>query len=193
VGLLLSDGRRAVSCNNVDTGPSFIFAGRCRTTRRAGSLNCARGHGLNISYLGGWNERGHDSNWYKNLRTALNNNGFAGVQIVGDATLKNAVVVLGNHYVCGYLSQAESCGSSANAQSSGKPLWASEFGSQDFNDGAVPYIRTITRGYLDAQLTGFSYIYISRSVGESDGGPSAGVETQRRREPCPASSIGSPH
>ena len=131
-------------------------------------LNCAKGHGLTINYLGGWNERGHDSGWYKNLRTSLNNAGYGAVQIVGDdsgwgmadefagdATLKNAVGVLGNHYVCGYLSQADSCSTTTNARSSGKPLWASEFGSQDDNSGVVPYIRTVNRGYLDAEITGY--------------------------------------
>ncbi|MFF5075459.1 ricin-type beta-trefoil lectin domain protein [Actinoplanes sp. NPDC000266] len=131
-------------------------------------LNCARGHGLTISYLGGWNERGHDSGWYKSLRSSLNAAGYSAVQIVGDdsgwsmadefagdPTLRNAVGVLGNHYVCGYLSQAESCSTTQNARSSGKPLWASEFGSQDDNDGVVPYIRTVNRGYLDAEITGF--------------------------------------
>ncbi|MEV4636968.1 RICIN domain-containing protein [Actinoplanes sp. NPDC049548] len=131
-------------------------------------LTCAKQHGLTINYLGGWNERGHDSGWYKNLRTALNNAGYAAVQIVGDdsgwgmadefgndAALKNAVGVLGNHYVCGYLSQAETCSTTQNARSSGKPLWASEFGSQDDNSGVVPYIRTVNRGYLDAEITGY--------------------------------------
>lgn len=131
-------------------------------------LKCATSHGLTISYLGGWNERGHDSTWYKNLRTGLDNAGFGSVQIVGDDSgwsmadefaadpaLKNAVGTLGNHYVCGYLSQAESCSTTANARSSGKPLWASEFGSQDDNDGVVPYIRTVNRGYLDAEITGY--------------------------------------
>jgi len=131
-------------------------------------LNCAKGHGLTISYLGGWNERGHDSGWYKNLRTSLNAAGYASVQIVGDdsgwsmadefagdPTLKTAVGVLGNHYVCGYLSQADSCSTTQNARSSGKPLWASEFGSQDDNSGVVPYIRTVNRGYLDAEISGY--------------------------------------
>ncbi|BCY11436.1 ricin-type beta-trefoil lectin domain protein [Actinoplanes sp. L3-i22] len=131
-------------------------------------LTCAKRHGLTISYLGGWNERGHDSAWYKSLRTGLNNAGFGAVQIVGDDSgwgmadefaadpaLKSAVGVLGNHYVCGYLSQADSCGVTANARSSGKPLWASEFGSQDDNAGVVPYIRTVNRGYLDAEISGY--------------------------------------
>lgn len=131
-------------------------------------LKCAKGHGLNINYLGGWNERGHDSNWYINLRSSLNNAGFGSVKIVGDdsgwgmadetgsnAALNNAVQVFGDHYVCGYLSDATSCGSSANARASGKPLWASEFGSQDQDAGVVPFIRTITRGFLDAKISGF--------------------------------------
>jgi O-glycosyl hydrolase len=131
-------------------------------------LNCAEQHGLTVGYLGGWNERGHDSTWYKNLRTALDNAGFGAVRIVGDDSgwgmadefgadpaLEHAVGVLGNHYVCGYLSQAESCSATANARNSGKPLWASEFGSQDDNDGVVPYIRTVNRGYLDAGLSGY--------------------------------------
>ncbi|MGI5239859.1 ricin-type beta-trefoil lectin domain protein [Dactylosporangium sp. CA-139066] len=131
-------------------------------------LNCAKGHGITVNYLGGWNERGHDSTWYKNLRTGLNNAGFGSVQIVGDDSgwgmadefaadpaLKNAVGVLGNHYVCGYLSQADSCSTTSNARSSGKQLWASEFGSQDDMTGVVPFIRTVNRGYLDAEISGY--------------------------------------
>ena len=131
-------------------------------------LNCAKQHNLTISYIGGWNERGHDSTWYKNLRTGLDKAGYGAVQIVGDDSswsmadefaadpaLKNAVGVLGNHYVCGYESQADSCSTTTNARNSGKQLWASEFGSQDDNAGVVPYIRTLNRGYLDAEITGY--------------------------------------
>ncbi|MFJ7217666.1 ricin-type beta-trefoil lectin domain protein [Amycolatopsis sp. NPDC098790] len=131
-------------------------------------LDCAKRHGLTISYLGGWNERGHDKTWYENLRAALNARGYGAVQIVGDDTGWNtaddmladsrfnaAVGVVGSHYPCGYLSDATTCASSANAVATGKPLWASEFGSQDFNTGSAAYIRTITRGYLDGQMTGF--------------------------------------
>ena len=40
---------------------------------------------------------------------------------------------------------------SANAINSGKTLWTSENGSQDYNDGAKPLARGINRGYLDGQ------------------------------------------
>ena len=151
----------------LDRRRELLVPGHDRTTTSRG---CAarKGTACRSRYLGGWNERGHDSGWYKQLRTSLDAAGFGSVKIVGDDSgwgmadefgadpaLKNAVSVLGNHYVCGYLSQADSCSVTANARVSGKPLWASEFGSQDDNDGVVPYIRTITRGYLDAELTGF--------------------------------------
>ncbi|MFI9006137.1 ricin-type beta-trefoil lectin domain protein [Actinosynnema sp. NPDC053489] len=132
-------------------------------------LNCAKRHGLTIGYLGGWNERGHNKTWYENLRSALNANGFGAVQIIGDdsfgwstaddvladSAFRAAVGVIGAHYPCGYLGAATSCPSSANAVATGKPLWASEFGSQDYITGSAPYIRSITRGYLDGQMTGF--------------------------------------
>ena len=41
-------------------------------------LNCAKSHGLAISYLGGWNERGYNISWYEQLRSALNSNGYSG-------------------------------------------------------------------------------------------------------------------
>ncbi|WP_220505553.1 RICIN domain-containing protein [Microbispora sp. H10830] len=132
-------------------------------------LNCAKQHGLTISYIGGWNERGHNKTWYENLRSALNSNGYGNVQIVGDDSFglstaddmqsdpafKAAVGVVGSHYLCGYLGDATSCPSSANAVATGKPIWNSEFGSQDYISGSAPYIRSITRGYLDGQMTGF--------------------------------------
>src|SRR3954469_13091409 len=39
-------------------------------------LGCATSHGLTINYLGGWNEKGRDLNWYKNLRSSLNSHGY---------------------------------------------------------------------------------------------------------------------
>src|SRR6266540_4233224 len=28
-------------------------------------LGCAKGHGLTVDYIGGWNEKGHDKTWYE--------------------------------------------------------------------------------------------------------------------------------
>jgi Glycosyl hydrolase family 59/NPCBM/NEW2 domain len=132
-------------------------------------LGCAKGHGLNIKYLGGWNERGHNADWYVQLRSALDAHGYSGVQIVADDSgwdvaddmakdpaFNNAVSVIGAHYPCGGDGgSADSCSSTTVAQNNGKPLWASENGSQDMNTGAPALIRSITRGYVDAKMTSY--------------------------------------
>ncbi len=129
-------------------------------------LNCAASHGLTINYLGGWNERGYNINWYEQLRSTLNADGYSAVQIVGadsDWTIANdlvsnpsfasAVQIVGAHYPCGYLSSESSCPSTANAVATGKQLWASENGSQDLNNGAAAMARADNRDYLDGQMT----------------------------------------
>ncbi|MGA5304659.1 ricin-type beta-trefoil lectin domain protein [Nucisporomicrobium flavum] len=132
-------------------------------------LGCAASHGLTIDYLGGWNERGRDLTWYKNLRSALNSRGFPNVKIVAsdefgwgtaddaqrDPAFGNAVSVVGSHYVCGYRSAQTDCPSSANAINSGKTLWASENGSDDYNAGAQALARGINRDYIDGKMTAY--------------------------------------
>jgi hypothetical protein len=131
-------------------------------------LNCAKSHGLTISYLGGWNERNYVISWYEQLRSTLNADGYSAVQIVGadsgwgiatdiasNSTFAQAVSVIGVHYPCGYLSAATSCAANSTAIGTGKPLWASENGSEDMNSGAPALIRSITRGYTDADLTAY--------------------------------------
>jgi O-glycosyl hydrolase len=133
-------------------------------------LGCAKQHGLTVDYLGGWNERGYNIAWYEQLRTALNANGFAAVQVVGadsdwsiagdiasNPTFANSVNIIGVHYPCagGDGGNADTCTGNATATATGKPLWASENGSQDMTSGAPALIRSITRGYLDGQLTAY--------------------------------------
>ncbi|WP_405427780.1 ricin-type beta-trefoil lectin domain protein [Micromonospora sp. NBC_00617] len=132
-------------------------------------LDCAATHGLTINYLGGWNEKGYNATWYKNLRSALNSHGYSSVKIVAsddfgwaaadeslrDPAFANAVQVFGSHYVCGYRSAQSSCPSSNNAVSTGKSLWASENGSDDYNAGAQALARGINRGYIDGKMTGY--------------------------------------
>ncbi|MFJ6465548.1 ricin-type beta-trefoil lectin domain protein [Streptomyces sp. NPDC091387] len=133
-------------------------------------LGCAKQHGLNIKYLGGWNERGHNVDWYIQLRSALNDAGYGSVQLVADdsgwdvaddmaanTAFKNAVSVIGAHYPCGYGNDniATTCSTTTTARNSGKPLWASEGGSNDMDSGAPALIRAITRGYTDARMTSY--------------------------------------
>ena len=133
-------------------------------------LNCAKSHGLTINYLGGWNERGYNISWYEQLRSTLNADGYSGVQIVGadsdwsiasdiasNSAFASAVSIIGVHYPCagGDGGSADNCPANSTAIGTGKPLWASENGSQDLNSGAPALIRSITRGYIDADLTAY--------------------------------------
>lgn len=132
-------------------------------------LGCATSHGLTVDYLGGWNEKGFNATWYKNLRVALDAGGYSAVKIVAsddfgwgaadealrDPAFGRAVAVFGSHYVCGYRSAQTDCPSSSNAVNSGKPLWASENGSDDYNAGANALARGINRGYLDGKMTAY--------------------------------------
>ncbi len=134
-----------------------------------GWLGCAKQDGLSIDYLGGWNERGYNIAWYEQLRSTLNADGYSGVQIVaadsdwsvandvaGNSAFANSVSIIGTHYPCGGDGgDATSCPGNPTATGTGKPLWASENGSQDMNTGAPALIRSITRGYLDANLTAY--------------------------------------
>ncbi|PKV89453.1 RICIN domain-containing protein [Streptomyces sp. TLI_146] len=130
-------------------------------------LGCAKQHNLTIDYLGGWNERGFNAAWYKNLHATLAAKGYAtkvvgaddGWQIAtamrGDSALNAAVDIVGAHYPCGYMSAMTSCSTTPDALATGKQLWASENGSEDAATGAVPMARAINRGYLDARMTAF--------------------------------------
>ncbi|MEY9877352.1 hypothetical protein ABH931_006876 [Streptacidiphilus sp. MAP12-33] len=130
-------------------------------------LGCAKSHGLTIDYLGGWNERGFNASWYESLHAALAANGYA-TKVVGadsdwsiatsmrsDSALNSAVDIIGAHYPCSYMSAMTTCSSSADAQATGKQLWASENGSEDFDTGGAPIARAINRGYLDAKMSAF--------------------------------------
>jgi hypothetical protein len=133
-------------------------------------LGCAKADGLTINYLGGWNERGYNIAWYEQLRSTLNADGYSAVEIVGadsdwsvatdvadNSAFANAVQIIGTHYPCqgGDGGNADTCPGNTTAEGTGKPLWASENGSQDMNSGAPALIRSITRGYTDAEMTAY--------------------------------------
>ncbi|MEV4313680.1 ricin-type beta-trefoil lectin domain protein [Actinocrispum sp. NPDC049592] len=133
-------------------------------------LDCAKSHNLTIDYLGGRNERGRDLGWYKNLRPALNSHGYSAVKVVAsddasgwgvaddavrDSAFASSVNILGTHYVCGYRGPQTNCPSSSNALATGKTLWASENGSDDYNAGSPALARGINRDYIDGKMTAY--------------------------------------
>jgi hypothetical protein len=154
--------------NNPDPGQGYFWS-TDMINYLVSWLGCAKSHGLSINYLGGWNERGYNIAWYEQLRSTLNADGYSAVTIVGadsDWSIANdiddtpafaaAVGVIGSHYPCGGDGgSADTCSTTSQALSSGKPLWASENGSQDTDSGAPALIRSIVRGYTDADLTAY--------------------------------------
>jgi hypothetical protein len=132
-------------------------------------------HGLTIDYIGGWNESNviesyqnhHD--WYIRLKNALVANGLStkliafdatgGDLVIGnsmrdDAQFRAAVDVMGVHYPCRNIGDpATSCLDTSVLQANGKPIWASEHGSQNFNTGAPQLARAINRDYIDSRIT----------------------------------------
>lgn len=134
-----------------------------------GWFGCAAQHHLPIDYIGGWNEREYDAAWYKKFKAALVAGGHAGTKVVGadsydwglasamaaDPQLNAAIDVVGMHYPCGYLGSMTTCNSTPAAQALGKPIWASESGSQDYNSGAPAVARAINRDYIDGRMTSF--------------------------------------
>ncbi|MFD1047425.1 galactosylceramidase, partial [Kibdelosporangium lantanae] len=135
-------------------------------------LGCAKQHGLTIDYITSvQNEKQWSADWTVTIRNALNANGYSNVKVIsGDSwpgdwgpagpissntAYRNATDVLSAHYTCGYLSAQTSCTVPANVASSGKTLWSSENGSQDYNDGAKPLARGINRVYIDGKMTAY--------------------------------------
>ncbi|MFI1092595.1 galactosylceramidase [Streptomyces sp. NPDC020917] len=142
-------------------------------------LGCAKQHGLNFSYMGGWNEKGGwNAAWWKDLRASLDQHGFSSVKLVAadqvssfsdvsgamakDADFAKAVSVIGEHYPCGWngptpISQYPNvethCPSSAAAQALGTPLWASEQGSMSYSAGGLPMARANNIDYVDGRMT----------------------------------------
>ncbi len=142
-------------------------------------LNCAKSHGLTISYLGGWNEHGFNIHWFQSMRRALDLHGYSSVKLVAaDAhpaggryrpstawlvaiaaarhpAFRAAISVLGAHDTCGLPTLGYRCESTLVARRLRRPLWESELGTLDGNSGAANLARTINHGYFQAGITGF--------------------------------------
>ncbi len=125
-------------------------------------------HGLTIDYIGCRNEMACTATWLEQLKAALTSHGLStkvvsddnvgwgvATTLHGDATYAAAVDIVGSHYPCGYMNTGETCAATgtATAIALGKPLWASEQGSQRFDTGALPMARMYSRGYIQAKMT----------------------------------------
>lgn len=132
-------------------------------------LDCAKSNGFTIDYIGGWNERSWNADWYIALDKALEKR-YPTIQIVAaddvnkpwsiatemtkNAELKRAVDIVGDHSACKWRSPYMECASTADARSLGKPLWNSEHSSLGHDVGAIPLARAMNRLYIQGRITG---------------------------------------
>lgn len=116
-------------------------------------------YGLEIDYIGSWNERAYNTTYLKTLRKHLDTAGATNTKIVApdsgwsiagdilaDPDLAAAVWGIGAHY--------PGMSSSSQAEQTGKPLWASEDDSTYNNDvGAECWARIINRNFVNGNMT----------------------------------------
>ncbi|CAE7023212.1 galc [Symbiodinium natans] len=117
-------------------------------------------YGLDIDYLGIWNERASDSSFVQVLRKTLNQAGYAGTKLVvkdGDMGICNdllkdkayadAVDIVGLHYPSDF-ADFSAC------NQLGKPIWASEESSSyDDMNGAACWGRVINSHWVINRMT----------------------------------------
>jgi hypothetical protein len=118
-------------------------------------------HGLHIDYIGGWNESGYNTTWYENLKAALTTNGLTtkivaadesgwavASSMASDSAFNKSVDILGSHYPTTAARIPP-----AAALNLGKPLWASESGSNGYDSGANTLVHNLNRNYVAGQMT----------------------------------------
>ncbi|MHC4441001.1 MAG: family 16 glycoside hydrolase [Planctomycetota bacterium] len=125
-------------------------------------------HGLDIDYLGIWNETKYKASWIKLLRQTLDGNELTSVKIVAadqcknqygiaedmksDPELNRAIAVLGDHYP--ERMKGRNYQSSETAQQLSKPIWNAEGGSWKGDWKSFPYFAKLyNRCYIEGKMT----------------------------------------
>ncbi len=142
-------------------------------------LHCATKNHLRINYIGGWNEHlphgitTQVMDWFEELRSTLNADGYGRVQIVGVDSFaqtstdtdvsdflakypkfRSAIAVLGYHNLCRYPANGKVCFLPAAARTLGKPIWESEIGALREGTGVPAMARSLNNAYIQVGATG---------------------------------------
>ncbi len=131
-------------------------------------LKCAEQHGLQIDWIGGWNESGYDSEYFIKLHKALEKHypdvkvpapdGFnwdIAADMAKNPDLMKAVDAVAVHFECDWRSFYKECYSSDTAKALGKPLWLSANSALGWDNGAGPHARALNRMYIDAKMANY--------------------------------------
>ncbi|WP_162606376.1 discoidin domain-containing protein [Jiangella asiatica] len=132
-------------------------------------LDCAEQQGLEIDYMGGWNESGYDEDWFVAFERALaehhpdvrlaaaDDEPHRGWRVADDLAANPefgaAVDVANLHSPCGHRTLYQVCQSTQTARDLGKPLWIGELSAMAHDAGAEPLARVANRMYIDADIT----------------------------------------
>ncbi|HUZ47815.1 MAG TPA: galactosylceramidase [Terriglobia bacterium] len=153
--------------------PGWIGNGRFFSSDMANYMvkfiqGARRHYGLEIDYVGIWNEMGSDVRYIKLLKKTLLANGLV-TKIVAaddvnkwrivesmekDAELRKAISAVGVHYPGYSRTQPSTYSSTPAAQRCGKPLWASEDGPWRGDwKGAEELVKIYNRNYIEGKMT----------------------------------------
>ncbi len=124
-------------------------------------------HDLKIDFTGIWNERMYDTEFIKDLRKSLDNNGLKEVKLIAadlcchkqwqiaddmvkDEELRKSIDVIGDHYP----ERDDQFNSSENAKSFGKPVWNNEGGPWKGDWTGFEYLaKMYNRDYIEGRMT----------------------------------------
>lgn len=130
-------------------------------------LDLAHDKGFVIDYVGGWNERGWDADWYVKFGRELKVR-FPHTKLVAaddvhkpwsiafemdkNRALREVVDIVGVHSPCGWRTDYKTCTSPEAARNLPQPLWNSEHSSMTHDWGAWPMARAMNRLYLQSGI-----------------------------------------
>ena len=125
--------------------------------------------GYALDYVGSWNERSYNMTYIETLRATLDAAGFSATKIiVADSSFSVAKDIVANppfaKAVWGLGAHYPNMQSGDVAESTGKPLWASEEDSTYNNAvGAACWARVINQNYVRGNMSG-AFVYASASL-----------------------------
>ena len=135
-------------------------------------LECAEKHGLQIDYIGGWNESGFDPGWFVQLDKALEKH-YPDVKIpaadeiyqqpdnwpvvdsmVANPAFMKAVDQIAMHWPCRWRTKYRHCPSNDKARELGTPMQMTNAG-MGHDVGAAPNARALNRMYIDGKFASY--------------------------------------
>jgi O-glycosyl hydrolase len=135
-------------------------------------LKCAEKHGLQIDYIGGWNEKGFDVDWFIKLDKALEKH-YPDVKIpaadeiyqqpddwpvadsmAADPRFEEAVDQIAMHWPCQWRTKYRHCPSNETARELGTPMQMTNAG-MGHDVGGAPNARALNRMYVDGKFTSY--------------------------------------